>query len=88
MTRFWMELLGWVPLVLLAAPDLFEFSIENKLIPRASVVEYLLSEYLIKKDSSLATPFYLSDELSLQKYAKRFEHKPSWLLKLYQGGGC
>ncbi|WJX90618.1 hypothetical protein P8452_72494 [Trifolium repens] len=42
--RFWMEQFGWDPLVLLAAPDIFGFSIEKRLIPRASVVQYLLSK--------------------------------------------
>ncbi|XP_050870426.1 uncharacterized protein LOC127073322 isoform X1 [Lathyrus oleraceus] len=83
--RFWVEELGWDPSLLLAAPDLFGFSIEKRFIPRASVVKYLLSNGLMKKDASLVTPFYLSDELFLQRYVKRFEdEEASRLLKLYQ----
>lgn len=84
--RFWVEELGWDPSLLLAAPDLFGFSIEKRFIPRASVVKDLLSNGLMKKDASLVTPFYLSDELFLQRYVKRFEdEEASRLLKLYQG---
>jgi len=86
--RFWIKQLGWDPLLLLGTPDLFGFSIEKRLSPRASVVQYLLSKGLMKKDASLTAPFYLKDELFLQKYVKRFGDEASVLLKLYQGGGC
>ncbi|KAK2358252.1 transcription termination factor MTERF15, mitochondrial [Trifolium repens] len=83
--RIWTKQFGWDPLVLLAAPDIFGFSIEKRLIPRASVVQYLLSKGLMKKYASLVTPFYLTDELFLQKYVNRFEEEAYMLLKLYQG---
>ncbi|KAL5065417.1 hypothetical protein RYX36_027154, partial [Vicia faba] len=82
---FWVKELGWDPSLLLAAPDLFGFSIEKRFIPRASVVRYLLSNGLMKNNASLVTPFYLSDELFMQRYVKRFEDEASMLLKLYQG---
>jgi mTERF domain-containing protein len=83
--RFWIKQFGWDPLVLLAAPDIFGFSIEKRLIPRASVVQYLLSKGLMKKDASLVTPFYLTDELFRQRYVNRFKEEAYRLLKLYQG---
>jgi mTERF domain-containing protein len=82
---FWVDGLGWDPSVLLAKPVLFGFSIEKRLIPRASVVQYLLSKGLMKKYASLVTPFYLTDELFLQKYVNRFDEEAYRLLKLYQG---
>ncbi|XP_058768456.1 uncharacterized protein LOC131642202 [Vicia villosa] len=82
---FWIKQLGWDPSLLLRAPDLFGFSIKKRFIPRASVVTYLLSNGLMKKGASLITPFYLSDELFLQRYVKCFEDEASKLLKLYQG---
>jgi len=86
--HFWVKQFGWDPLLLLGTPILFGFSIEKRLIPRASVVQYLLSKGLVKEDASLTTPFYLKDELFLQRYVKRFGDEASVLLKLYQGGGC
>ncbi|GAU11141.1 hypothetical protein TSUD_197650 [Trifolium subterraneum] len=86
--HFWIKQLGWDPLLLLAAPDLFGFSLEKRLIPRASVVQYLLSKGLMKKDASLTTPFYFTDELFLQKYVNRFDEEAYRLLKLYQGEGA
>ncbi|GAU11144.1 hypothetical protein TSUD_197680 [Trifolium subterraneum] len=83
--HFWIKQLGWDPFLLLAAPDLFGFSLEKRLIPRASVVQYLLSKGLWKKDASLITPFYRTDELFLQKYVNHFEEEAYSLLKLYQG---
>jgi mTERF domain-containing protein len=83
--RVWIKQFGWDPLILLIAPDIFGFSIEKRLIPRASVVQYLLSNGLMKKDASLVTPFFFTDELFLQKYVNRFEEEAYRLLKLYQG---
>jgi mTERF domain-containing protein len=71
--------------VLLVAPNLFGFSIEKRLIPRASVVQYLLSKGLRKKDANLITPFYCSDELFIQRYVNHFEEEAYRILKLYQG---
>ncbi|KAI5415796.1 uncharacterized protein LOC127073323 [Lathyrus oleraceus] len=82
---FWIKELGWDPSLLMAAPDLFEFSLEKRLIPRALVVRYLLSKGLIKKGASLRTPFHLSDDLFMKKYVNCYEKESSRLLRLYQG---
>ncbi|KEH32284.1 hypothetical protein MTR_4g119615 [Medicago truncatula] len=50
---------------------------EKRLSPRASVIQYLLSKGLMKKDASLTAPFYLKDELFLQRYVKRFGDEAS-----------
>ncbi|CAK8563667.1 unnamed protein product [Lathyrus sativus] len=82
---FWIKQLGWDPSVLLAAPNIFEFSLEKRIIPRASVVRYLLSKGLIKKGASLRAPFSLSDDLFMKKYVNCYEAEASRLLRLYQG---
>ncbi|KAJ1395371.1 Transcription termination factor, mitochondrial/chloroplastic [Sesbania bispinosa] len=85
--RFWVGQLGWDPSVLQASPVLFGFSLEKRLIPRASVVQYLLSRGLMKKGASLITPFSLSDKLFLQRFVKYFEEEEtSRILRIYQGG--
>ena len=84
---FWIGQLGWDPSALRVAPIIFGFSLKKRLIPRASVVKYLLSKGLMKKNASLATPFGLSEELFLQKFVTCFkENDKSQLLKLYRGG--
>ncbi|AES91849.2 transcription termination factor family protein [Medicago truncatula] len=63
----------------------FMLRIEKRLIPRASVIKYLLSKGLMKKGSSLCTPFHATDEDFQRRYVKRFEEETSKLLKLNQG---
>ena len=83
--RFWVDELGWDPLLLLTEPAIFGYSIEKRLIPRASIIKYLLSKGLRKKGSSLCTPFHATDEDFQRRYVKRFEEETSKLLKLNQG---
>ncbi|XP_058722920.1 uncharacterized protein LOC131594708 [Vicia villosa] len=84
--QFWVKELEWDPSVLFAAPDLFGCSLEKRLVPRASVVRYLLSKGLIKKSASLYTPFKYPDVLFMEKYVDCYEEEEaSKLLRLYQG---
>ncbi|XP_057453707.1 uncharacterized protein LOC130745450 [Lotus japonicus] len=85
--NFWVGRLGWDPSVLLAAPCLFGYSLEKRLMPRALVVQYLLSRGLMKKNASLSSPFMYTDKLFLQKFVECFEEEEtSKLLSLYRGG--
>ncbi|KAL2339055.1 hypothetical protein Fmac_013501 [Flemingia macrophylla] len=84
---FWMGRLGWDHSALVASPTLFSYSLEKRVIPRALVVQHLISRGLIKKGASLVTPFSMTDEAFLQKYVKCFEDETSTLLELYQGKG-
>ncbi|XP_045833688.1 uncharacterized protein LOC123924764 [Trifolium pratense] len=81
---FWVDGLGWDPSVLLAKPVLFGFSIEKRLSPRASIVKYLLSKGLRRKDASIYTPFVVSEKLFVEKFVNRFAEHSSDLLKLYE----
>ncbi|KAK7256088.1 hypothetical protein RIF29_29522 [Crotalaria pallida] len=82
---FWVNELGWNSLDLAISPVVFGLSLEKRVIPRASVVQYLLAKGLRKKDASLITPFLISEELFLEKYVKIFKDETLQLLKLYQG---
>ncbi|OIV95598.1 hypothetical protein TanjilG_23829 [Lupinus angustifolius] len=84
--RFWVNQLGWNSSYLAMFPVVFGYSLEKRIIPRASVVQYLLSQGLIKKNASLYTPFVLSEEIFLEKYVKAFNAESFQLLKLYKGG--
>ncbi|XP_057421721.1 uncharacterized protein LOC130715621 [Lotus japonicus] len=84
---FWVGHLGWDPSVLQVVPSLFGYSLEKRLMPRASVVQYLLSRGLMKKDASLYTPFFMTEKSFLQKFVNSFEEEEtSRILSLYQGG--
>ena len=84
---FWIGQLGWDRSALCVSTTVFGYSLEKRLIPRASVIQYLLSKCLMKKSASLAAPFDLTEKLFLQKFVTCFKEKEtSQLLKLYQGG--
>ncbi|XP_014503896.1 transcription termination factor MTERF5, chloroplastic-like [Vigna radiata var. radiata] len=85
-TRFWVGRLGWDRSELIAYPWLFSYSLDKRLVPRALVLQYLLSRGLVKKDGSISTPFCNSDEEFLKKYVKSFKEETPWLLELYQKG--
>ncbi|OIW18471.1 hypothetical protein TanjilG_13223 [Lupinus angustifolius] len=82
---FWVGQLGWDRSTLLRAPVIFGYSLEKRLIPRASVVKELLSKGLMRKDANLVTPFGLSEDMFLEKFVRCLDEKDaSRLLKLYQ----
>ncbi|WVY91519.1 hypothetical protein V8G54_037033 [Vigna mungo] len=85
-TGFWVDRLGWDRSTLIAYPSLFQFSLEKRLVPRALVLQHLLSRGLVKKDASFVTPFVKSDEGFLKKYVRSFKEETPWLLELYQKG--
>ncbi|TKY72623.1 Mitochodrial transcription termination factor-related [Spatholobus suberectus] len=82
--RFWVDRLGWDSLALARKPVIFGFSLEKRIIPRALVVQYLLTKGLRKKSASLLTPFFISEKAFLEKYVKYFKEEEEELLKLYQ----
>ncbi|KRH12116.1 hypothetical protein GLYMA_15G153300v4 [Glycine max] len=83
--RFWVKQLGWDSLALAKKPEIFGFSLERRIIPRALVVQYLVAKGLRKKSASMIVPFAVSDKEFLEKYVMRFKEEEAELLKLYQG---
>ncbi|CAK8577881.1 unnamed protein product [Lathyrus sativus] len=82
--NFWVNQLGWDALALTKHPLLFGFSLEKRIIPRASVVQFLLNNGLRSKSASLASPFTVPENMFLDRFIKRFEKESSYLLKLYE----
>ncbi|KAL9314823.1 hypothetical protein ACSQ67_020275 [Phaseolus vulgaris] len=82
--RFWVKQSGWDYLALTKKPEIFGFSLERRIIPRALVVQYLLRKGLRRKSASLITPFSVSEKEFIEKYVMRFKEETSELLKLYQ----
>ncbi|KAI4317616.1 hypothetical protein L6164_025474 [Bauhinia variegata] len=81
--NLWVNQLGWNSLSLVKGPVIIQLSLEKRIIPRAAVVQFLLSKGLRSKNASLVTPFYLTEKMFLEKYVKCFEES-SQLLELYE----
>ncbi|GAU45525.1 hypothetical protein TSUD_400720 [Trifolium subterraneum] len=80
---FWVDQLGWDPLVLAKGPSLFLLSLEKRIIPRAEVVQFLLKKGLREKNASLTCPFVVPEKVFLDMFINRFKES-SYLFKLYQ----
>ncbi|KEH37352.1 putative transcription regulator mTERF family [Medicago truncatula] len=80
---FWVNQMGWDPLALTKNPLMFSFSLPKRIIPRASVLQFLLMKGLRKKKASLVRPFAYSDDIFLNKYVFSFKEESDYLLKLY-----
>ncbi|KAJ1407634.1 Transcription termination factor, mitochondrial/chloroplastic [Sesbania bispinosa] len=81
---FWVNHLGWDALALTKGPRIIGYSLERRIIPRASVVQFLLKKGLRKKNASLVSPFLMTEKLFLDKFIKCFKEESSDLLKLYE----
>ena len=80
---FWVNQMGWDPLALAKCPLVFSYSLPKSIIPRASVLQFLLMKGLLKKNASLAAPFAYSEKMFLSKFIFSFEEESDYLLKLY-----
>ncbi|KAK2395018.1 transcription termination factor MTERF5, chloroplastic [Trifolium repens] len=81
---FWVNQMGWDVLALAKGPLLFSMSLEKRIIPRALVVQFLLKKGLREENSSLASPFIVSNKKFRDKFINRYEEESSYLLKLYE----
>ncbi|KAF7813677.1 transcription termination factor family protein [Senna tora] len=83
--EFFVENLGWDSHVLATNPIFISLSLEKRLIPRAFVLQYLHSRGLIK-NPRIVYPYYISENLFLEKFVIRFEkeHESPGLMKLYE----
>ncbi|GAU47452.1 hypothetical protein TSUD_404010 [Trifolium subterraneum] len=81
---FWVNQLGWDAMAIAKSPYVLSLSLEKTIIPRAAVVQYLLSKGLRNKNASLTCPFVIREKLFLDMLKKRFKDEYSYLLKLYE----
>lgn len=82
--KFWVKELGWNSSVLVKRPEIFSYSLENRIVPRACVVLYLISKGLIENNVELSTPFGVNEKVFLEKYVECFKEERCYLLKLYR----
>ncbi|KAK7264599.1 hypothetical protein RJT34_32208 [Clitoria ternatea] len=80
---FFVNDIGWEPLVLARYPLFFSMSLRKRCIPRASVLQFLLSRDLIKSAKS-PIPYSLTEKMFLHNYVTKFKDEAPQLLKLYE----
>ncbi|XP_039686386.1 uncharacterized protein [Medicago truncatula] len=80
---FWVNQMGWDPLELTKSPLMFGYSLPKRIIPRASVLQFILMKGLRKKNASLGRPFSYSENMFLNKCVFSFKEESDYLLKLY-----
>ncbi|KAK7264606.1 hypothetical protein RJT34_32215 [Clitoria ternatea] len=81
---FWVDQLGWNSLDLARAPGILSLSLPKRIVPRASVLQFLVYKGLLKKDASMVLPMLGTEKLFFEKFAGRFKEHFSHLLKLYE----
>jgi mTERF domain-containing protein len=81
---FWVNQLGWNSLAVAKLPNMFAYSLHKRIVPRASVLQYILMKGLREKNASLVTPFRYNEKLFLDKFVFSFKEESDYLLKLYQ----
>ncbi|KAK7264616.1 hypothetical protein RJT34_32225 [Clitoria ternatea] len=62
----------------------FTLSLPRRIVPRASVLQFLVLKGLRNKDATLNTPFCLPEKSFLEKFVECFKEDSSHLLKLYE----
>eukprot|EP00257_Ricinus_communis_P020206 XP_015579384.1 transcription termination factor MTERF8, chloroplastic [Ricinus communis] len=83
MMDYYINKMGWDSSYIAKHPLLIALSLENRVIPRCSVLQVLLSKNLIRL-TSIATPLRISDKLFLHKFVTPYKEEAPHLLKLYQ----
>ena len=71
----WVKKLGWNSLTIAKGPAILGYSFQKRIIPRASVLQFLHSKGLVNKNASLHTPFHMTEKLFLQKFVKCFKEE-------------
>jgi mTERF domain-containing protein len=81
---FWVNQLGWDAMAIAKSPYVLSLGLEKKIIPRAAVVQYLVSKGLRNKNPSLTCSFVVQEKLFLDMFIKRFKDNSDYILRLYE----
>ncbi|XP_038684665.1 uncharacterized protein LOC119984645 [Tripterygium wilfordii] len=82
MMDYFVNIMGLESSFISARPGLLVFSLKNRVVPRGSVAQVLLSKGLVEA-SSLSTLFGSPEKLFLEKFVYRYQEEAPQLLKLY-----
>lgn len=80
---FWVNEMGWNALALVKGVYVLGCSFQRKIVPRAAVIQVLLSKGLRGRVDSLISAFSLTEKLFLRRYVLCFKEESSFLLNLY-----
>ena len=81
---FLVNKMGWEPVAIARYPSVFARSLEQKVIPRCSVVKVLQMKGLVKKDLSLSILAY-TEKNFINRFVVKYEQDVPELLSLYKG---
>ncbi|XP_010256315.1 PREDICTED: transcription termination factor MTERF8, chloroplastic-like [Nelumbo nucifera] len=82
---FFMNKLNLKPSVLSRNPVIFSLSLENRIVPRISVIQVLLSKGFMKNNVSLGTVLVMNDMKFRDKFVTRYKHEITDLINVFQG---
>jgi mTERF domain-containing protein len=88
---FLVNKIGWPSANIARDPCVITLSLENRIIPRCSVVQILLAKGLVKNNLALGTFLRPTERIFLEKFVIRFRDDVPQLLNVYQGkmsSGC
>ena len=88
---FLVNKIGWSSANIARSPSVITLSLENKIIPRCSVVQILLAKGLVKNNLAVGTFLRPTERIFLEKFVIRFRDDVPQLLNVYQGkmsSGC
>jgi mTERF domain-containing protein len=88
---FLVNKIGWPSANIARNPSVITLSLENKIIPRCSVVQILLAKGLVKNNLAVGTFLRPTERIFLEKFVIRFQDDVPQLLNVYQGkmsSGC
>ncbi|XP_077214486.1 uncharacterized protein LOC143849367 [Tasmannia lanceolata] len=84
MSRYFVKKMGWKPSVISRNPSIMNFSLEKRIHPRCSVLQILMSEGLIDKDSNPAWALLLSEKDFKEKFVIKNQEKVPKIRREYQ----
>lgn len=85
--NFFVNKMGWESSLIVERPILVLLSLEERIIPRTSVINDLMSKGLVEKNIYLPTLFEYQEKKFLEKFVTPYKKEASELLKLYEKKG-
>ncbi|KAF8401522.1 hypothetical protein HHK36_012462 [Tetracentron sinense] len=82
---FLVNKMGYESKYIARRPLLLMYSLEKRIIPRCSVLQFLNSNGLIKKDFSLNTVLIPNEKYFLKRFVTKYQVEVPQLLNVYQG---
>ncbi|GKV12098.1 hypothetical protein SLEP1_g23293 [Rubroshorea leprosula] len=82
---FLVNKMGWHPSAVARVPYVLSFSLKKRIIPRCSVIRFLLLKGLIKEEIFLSSVMMSPEKYYLDRFVFRYKEKAPQLLDILQG---